>query len=91
MRARIRVMRTGTRPSSAGTINHVVWVADQFDPKAPTMTVTNDAEAVVEYLHERFPGYRIVYRDTEGEWAELEHDRGVFTGFAPWKGDVPDG
>ena len=51
------------------------------------MSVTNDAEGVVEQLtKERTlgPGTRLVYRDSEGIWDELKHNgAGKFTGFAP--------
>ena len=51
------------------------------------MTITNDAERVVEDLvkleiYER-PGARVVYRDTAGEWAELLVLERKFNGFAP--------
>lgn len=52
-------------------------------------SVTNDAEEVVRELNARFPGRRIVYRDSEGGWGELKHDNGRFTGFARWDGDTP--
>jgi len=48
-------------------------------------TVTNDAEAVVEYLHSKQmiqPQTQIIYQDSDGEWGELFHDGvGNFTGF----------
>ena len=53
------------------------------------MSVTNDAEAVCAHCHELYPGRRIIYRDTEGEWSELVHENGKFTGYAPYKGDHP--
>ncbi len=58
----------------------------------PTMSVTNDAEAVVAAVLRNYPwAARIVYRDTEGEWAELRHDGfSVFKGFGPWTGWTPD-
>ena len=45
-------------------------------------SVTNDAEYVVEVINSRFPDRRIVYRDTEYQWEELKHKKGVFTDFA---------
>jgi len=61
----------------------VILVIDQYTDASPTMSVTNDAEQVVEEVWERFGDHRIAYRDTEGHWDELRHRRGVFTGFAP--------
>ena len=48
------------------------------------MTVTNDAEAVVEYLAggtALTPGRKLYYYDTEGELAELKVEDGKFAGF----------
>lgn len=50
---------------------------------AESMSVTNDAEAVVENLYEEFGDKRFIYLDTMGNWDELVHVRGVFTGFKP--------
>ncbi len=47
------------------------------------MSVTNDAENVVEYLYNRFGNRRFFYRDTMGRWDELVHEHGKFTGFRP--------
>ena len=59
-----------------------------------TMTITNDAECVVRFLHRRGlagPGQRVVYKDTTGVWDELTHDgMGTFTGFAPLRVDTAD-
>lgn len=49
------------------------------------MSVTNDAENVVEYLYNRFGNRRFVYRDTMGRWDELVHSNGHFTGFRPYR------
>jgi hypothetical protein len=62
-------------------------------------TITNDAEAVFNYLDVHYsheaptPGYwRIVYKDTEGEWWEIkpcdaEYDKGVTSvRFEKWHG-----
>jgi hypothetical protein len=53
------------------------------------VSVTNDAEAVVEEVHKYYPGKRIVYRDSHGDWDELMHAAGKFTGFALYKGPTP--
>jgi len=52
-------------------------------------SVTNDAEWVVERVLEKFPTNRIVYRDSQGDWDELLHNNGEFTGFAPYDGYHP--
>ena len=64
----------------------VVWVVDRWGPRKAQLTVTNDAEHVVEILHTLYPGRRIMARDTGAQWAELLHDGPVFHGWAP----VPD-
>lgn len=58
-----------------------VWIADCGGPL--DLSVTNDAEGVVERINRRFPGYRIFYRDSMGNWDELLHDADRFRGFAP--------
>lgn len=68
---------TASRPGEA------ILVIDEFCETNPTMTVTNDAEAVVKYAVASFGDHRIAYRDTDGRWDELKHDGGSFTGFAP--------
>lgn len=70
----------------------VILVTDLYSDASPTMTVTNDAEAVVREVVAIHGEKRIAYRDTEGQWDELQHERGVFKGFAPgeaWPADDP--
>jgi hypothetical protein len=55
-----------------------VFLVDNDNPR---MSVTNDAELVVEQVLSRFPGRRIIYRDSTGEWDELRHDGAVFMSF----------
>ena len=53
-------------------------------------SVTNDAENVVSELHKRYPGKRIVYRDSMNQWDEMKHDNnGNFVDFIVYKGYVP--
>lgn len=46
-------------------------------------SLTNSAQAVVKYLDERHSlgKRRILYKDTIGNWDEIEHNQGEFTGF----------
>lgn len=60
-----------------------ILVIDQYDDSSPTMSVTNDAEAVVAHVVGHYGDHRIAYRDTDGRWDELRHQAGVFRGFAP--------
>ena len=46
------------------------------------LTITNDAENVIEDLSPVLHGRRVLYYDSEGELTELRHKDGVFTGFA---------
>ena len=59
----------------------IVFLIDEDGP----LSITNDAEAVCAFENKRYPGRRIVYRDTQGQWDELTHENGVFTGFAPYR------
>lgn len=36
-----------------------------------------------------YPGRRIIYQDSIGDWSELLHEGGRFTGFAPARDMVP--
>lgn len=53
------------------------------------VSVTNDAEAVVKELLEKFPGRRLYYYDTMGHRDELCHDGTKFTHFLPARGVLP--
>jgi len=56
----------------------IVWIRDL---DAGGKSVTNDAENVVQELNERHPGYRVIYKDSMGQWDELNHDNGKFIGY----------
>lgn len=73
----------GMRTLSSGqtVTGPIVWIVDEFRESVPTPSVTNDAERVCVELNLRYPGYRIIYRDTSGHWDELMHRDGVFAGF----------
>ena len=64
----------------------VVAIIDMYDHDL-AMTITNDAEAVVNQLKALGalrPDDRLIYRDTEGQWDELVLDRALrFYDFAP--------
>lgn len=47
------------------------------------LSVTNDAERVVEELSRRLKGRRLEYIDSDGRRDQLLHAAGVFIGFAP--------
>jgi hypothetical protein len=52
-----------------------------YNPKLGTCSVTNDAEAVIDFLlrsGQMQPGQRCIYRDSEGNWDEMVHDNGKF-------------
>lgn len=74
-RARYNIVQSGGRS---------VVIRDVGGPR--TISVTNDAEAVVAELWERGvlkEGLRLYYYDSDGRLDELCHSGGVFTGFAP--------
>jgi hypothetical protein len=68
----------------------MIFIADDDGP----LSVTNDAEAVTAAAASQdeegrdIRSYRLIYRDSDGHWDELVHERGVFKGFAPAR-DVP--
>ena len=72
---------------STQVIPKIVLVTDDGGPH--DMSVTNDAEAVVEFVLGQIckwnPDVRILYRDTEGYWDELQHDGSKFIGYRVWQ------
>jgi hypothetical protein len=58
-----------------------VCVVDMHD--GTSMSVTNDAERVVEDLAGRglLDNRRLIYKDTNGVWDEIQHKDGRFVGF----------
>lgn len=60
-----------------------ILVVDLCDEGSHFMSVTNDADAVVEYLISKFGSHPIYYKDSMGQWDELKHDGREFTDFAP--------
>lgn len=77
-------------PRAEFSVDHytddIVFIVDENKGK---MSITNDAEAITKYVAHHFNNKRIVYRDTEGQWDELVHNKGVFQSFAPYKDEVP--
>ena len=66
--------------------NGIVFIRDMNKGR---LTVTNDAENVVRFVHKTYKDKRMVYLDTMGVWSELRHDNGTFTGSKPYNGWVP--
>ena len=74
---------------------HAVYAISKNEPHQPLyirdvgpwdryLTVTNDAEWVVEQLASQGfipPGRRLLYKDSEGEWGEILVKDRVFAGF----------
>ena len=58
----------------------IVWIRDR---NLGNVSVTNDAEGVCWRVWHDYSGRRIIYQDSEGDWSELKHEGGRFTGFAP--------
>lgn len=61
-----------------------------IDLDQESASVTNDAEAVVNYLDSTFglTGRQVFYRDSMGRIDELWHEDGRFRGFAPQDQDA---
>jgi len=59
----------------------IVRIIDLDEPGRKS--VTNDAEGVCERVNRDWPTYRIIYRDTMGNWDELVHENGTFKAFKP--------
>ena len=74
---------------------HNIVVLQDLSPQYGSRTITNDAEAVVDYYRNIYGnGVRIVYLDTDNEWWEilwtLERHHGTTVDFKPWHGLVWD-
>ena len=62
----------------------VIVIVDLFHADDPTMTVSNDAEAVTAQVLAAAKGSHavpIVYRDSAGRYDEIVHDGERFVGF----------
>ena len=75
------------------TKNNIVYIEDDCDANGDPrcMSVTNDAENVVDYWRSIYGNrIRIVYRDTGMEWWEivwsLQHPSRTVVSFKPWAG-----
>lgn len=64
------------------TDGKIIAIIDHAN-ESGTMSVTNDAEAVVEEVVRVHGDYPIVYKDTMDSWDELVHDGGKFRHFSP--------
>jgi hypothetical protein len=68
-------------------------------------SITNDAERVYEEIQKKFPGKRLIYRDSMGQWDEIVlleqylYDQSTSPehwlchqsiDFKPYKGEIPD-
>ena len=65
--------------------------------KTGRMSVTNDADEVYRIINKIvYPGRRVVYQDSDGEWSEIvEHEAKTWLtefsiSFKPWHGEVWD-
>ena len=68
----------------------IVFIRDLNQGK---MSVTNDAEEVYRWINRvAYPGRRVVYQDSEGEWTEIvgAGPYNIQIGFRPWYGEVWD-
>lgn len=83
------------RQSDFAVIEERAGVLFILDLNLGGMSVTNDAERVFEwcqYWHGHGVGIRVVYRDSEGEWAEMVKGPAPWytLEFKPWDGLVLD-
>ena len=59
----------------------IVWLVD--NDSEGCKSVTNDAERVCAEIEKLYPGHRIIYRDSMGNWDEHVHHGGHFKHYAP--------
>ena len=70
--------------------NNIVFLKDLAN-QLGSRTITNDAEAVVDYYRSIYGnGVRVVYLDTDDTWWQIVPDQktwmGTGVGFKPWEG-----
>jgi hypothetical protein len=74
--------------------NHKITIIEDISHLTGGMSITNDAENVLQNFHDDFGNdWRVVYKDTSGEWWEIVPKRAK-TGwpfiesvvFEPWNG-----
>ena len=86
-------MRACSRLRDRDVKNNIVFIEDMAN-QTGGMTITNDAEAVVNYYRSIYGNrIRIVYLDTDGEWWEIKWSighSGTEVSFRPWNGLVWD-
>ena len=59
---------------------NTIYIVDLNGPRS----ITNDAERVVVDLLAEYDRFKdIIYRDSTGQWDELQHDGTKFTGYGP--------
>ena len=85
-------MRACSRLHDRDDKNNIVFIEDMAN-QTGGMTITNDAEAVVNYYRSLYGNdIRIVYLDTDAEWWELVWqadgmwDSDFSVSFKPWHG-----
>jgi hypothetical protein len=66
----------------------IVYLVDLNPPS--TKSVTNDAERVYVEVKNKYPNNRVVYRDTMGNWDEIEMEDGTVK-FLRYEFPNPDG
>lgn len=74
--------------SAASAQQGIVFIRDLGGARS----VTNDAENVLAYINQQWPGRRLVYQDSQGDWAEIVWDPAVegLARFRPWHGVIWD-
>ncbi len=82
-------MRACSRLHNRDEKNNITYIEDMAN-QTGGMTITNDAEAVVDYYRSIYGNrVRIVYLDTDGEWWEIKWTidlNGTHVNFKQWHG-----
>lgn len=65
----------------------IVFIVDYNDGGK---SVTNDAENVYNEVRKDYPGRRVVYLDSNGDWDEIALTMTCAARFLPYNGETPD-
>lgn len=69
-------------------ISKIVFIQDTNHPG--NKSITNDADKVFNTIQNNFPNYRLVYKDSQGDWGEIIKSNYWGVEIKPWHGIVWD-
>ena len=86
----LHTMKSNWLTTDQDDVHKIIYIED-VSSLTGGMTITNDAERVIQYHRSIFGhDWRVVYKDTDGEWWEIIADDAMGIAFnvefKPWNG-----